>query len=154
MIKNTIQKNTNGFALLYAVIIVSLILSITAGISNIVFKQSMLAGLAFDSQIAFFQADSAVECGMYQLLNTNAGYDPSVGITCGGVDYQLDSADSDTDNWSYATYIVSDTLANTPCASIFIDKTDPAKTIIQGHGFNICNSSNPRHIERILQVTY
>ena len=154
MIKKIPQKNTNGFALLYAVIIVSLILSITAGISNIVFKQSMLAGLAFDSQVAFYQADSAVECGMYQLLNADAGYDPSLPINCGDTIYVLDPADSDTTKWTFATYIANDTLASTPCASIIIDKTDPTKTVIQGHGFNICNTANPRHIERVLQVTY
>ncbi len=60
------KQNKKGFALLFTVLIVSLILSIAIGIANLTLKQAMLSNLVKDSQAAFYQADSAVECGIYQ----------------------------------------------------------------------------------------
>lgn len=154
MKKNNTQKK--GFALLYTVVIVSLILSITAGISNIVFKQSLLANLATDSQIAFYQADNAAECAMYLLNNPKVGFDPAGPMTpfvCSTAQaYVLDTTNSTLPE--FIIYSPADVSIATPCSSITIDQRDPSKTVIEARGFNICNPSNPRHIERVLQVTY
>ena len=154
MKKNNTQKK--GFALLYTVVIVSLILSITAGISNIIFKQSLLANLAADSQIAFYQADNAAECGMYLLNNPNANFDPTGPVTpfvCSATQsYVLDAANSSLPE--FIVYTPADANISTPCSSITIDQSDPSKTVIEAHGFNVCTTTSPRHIERVLQVTY
>lgn len=154
MKKNKTQKK--GFALLYTVVIVSLILSITAGISNIVFKQSLLASLATDSQIAFYQADNAAECAMYLLNNPGAKFDPNGPVTpfvCSSTQsYVLDTVNSSLPG--FIGYTPVDANMSTPCSNITIDQTDPSKTVIEARGFNVCSNTNPRHIERVLQVTY
>jgi Tfp pilus assembly protein PilX len=153
MKKNTLKKQ-KGFALLYTVVIVSLILSITAGISNIVFKQTILSSLATDSQNAFYQADSAVECGMYLLNNANSHFtmtNPIDPFVCGSTQsYTLDHTSSTT----MVLYTTANATSTSPCANIIIDKTDLTKTRIEGDGFNICNTNSPRQIERVLEVTY
>lgn len=155
---NTQHTQKKGFALLYTVVIVSLILSITAGISNIVFKQSLLSNLATDSQIAFYQADNAAECAMYLLNNTNANFDPTGPVTpffCSTTQsYELDAANSSIPGLTIYSPAATTLSSSSPCSSITIDQTDPSKTVIEAHGFNVCNSANPRHIERVLQVTY
>ena len=56
MHKNVIIKQgKKGFALLITVVVVSLILSISLGISNLTFKQTILSNLAKDSQISFYE---------------------------------------------------------------------------------------------------
>ena len=161
MMNTAYIKKQQGFALLYTVVIVSLILSITAGISNVIFKQSLLANLATDSQIAFYQADSAIECGMFLMNNPLSGFDiaavdPDMPMSCGGTqDYVYDASNSSSTRVIYSpSPSDQNTIGTSPCSSLILDVTDPAKTIIEGHGFNICNAANPRHIERVLQVIY
>lgn len=150
------QKN-GGFAMLFTVLIVSLILSISLGISNITLKQTILSSLAKDSQIAFYQADTAVECGMYYDVADTfpLGTDPSsLGtITCGNDDFKIDM------DQSYVDYLVFNQITSSdtpPCSAIVFDKVTNAGTneaIVQGLGYNTCAVS-PRQVQRALQVTY
>lgn len=152
MKKNFPIKNKNGFALLFTVLVVSLILSIAMGISNITFKQGILSNLAKDSQISFYKADAAVECAMYYDLNKNAfpkdTAPVATNISCGNSTFSEDVANSSTN------YLIFSDTVNTaiPCASFSVDKTG-ATTIIKARGYNVCTSS-PRKVERALQVTY
>ncbi len=59
-----LQKN-KGFVILFAVLVSSLILLISAGIFNIVKKEVVLSSAARESQRAFYTADSALECALY-----------------------------------------------------------------------------------------
>ncbi len=58
-------KNKSGFAMLYAVLVSSLLLSIGISIFNISIKELNIATSERDSQISFYAADSAIECAMY-----------------------------------------------------------------------------------------
>lgn len=64
MKKKSKQKNM-GFVILFAMLISSLILLITAGIFNVVQKEITLSSAARESQRAFYAADSALECALY-----------------------------------------------------------------------------------------
>ncbi len=59
------KKNNSGFVLLFAIIAVSIILTMTMGILTISFKEVALSTSARDSHYAFFAADTGVECGLY-----------------------------------------------------------------------------------------
>ena len=54
-----------GFALLIAVIIMSLMLSFGLAIGSLSYKQQVLVSGAIASQYAFYAADGALECGLY-----------------------------------------------------------------------------------------
>src|SRR5688572_20777703 len=80
-----IQKSLSekkGFALLFTVLIVTLLLSVSLGISNMTFKQTILSNLAKDSLVAFYDADGALDCGLYydigrDIFPENAPFGPT-----------------------------------------------------------------------------
>jgi hypothetical protein len=154
---NMFSKNQTGFAMLFTVLIVSLILSIAIGISNLSFKQTVLSSLAKDSQISFYEADTAIECGLYYdtaLLSFPLGTNDTTvlaNISCGNNTFSYDNTQSYTDYIVYKQ-VVSD--ATKPCSTLLFDKsTNPGKSIVQGRGYNICTSS-VRQVERALEVRY
>lgn len=156
--KYLLTQKKKGFAMLFTVLIVSLILSIAIGISNLTLKQTILSSLAKDSQISFYQADTAVECGMYYdaadafPLGTTPGA-VSGPIVCGESQFLIDLSQSDTD---YLVFLQSLSDQSQPCSSIVFDKktlASSSETIVQGRGYNVC-STNPRQVQRALEVRY
>jgi hypothetical protein len=162
--KNIFKKNRNkGYAILFAVIIVSAISVITAGLTNTAYKQLVLSSLAEDSQAAFYQADTAGDCALYSSfveLNEN---DPNVVFTSGG-EWTCGGADLDVTMLSNGGYTISpqDEDSNSPCFRIDVVKTDttdvngnPAtENTISARGYNICDISNTRTVEREIQIVY
>jgi hypothetical protein len=59
------HKSQQGFALLIAVIFMSVMLGFALTIGALGYKQSVLAGAAVNSQYAFYAADAALECALY-----------------------------------------------------------------------------------------
>lgn len=59
-----LQKK-RGFALLIAVIFMSVMLSFGLALGSISYKQQVLASDAVESQYAFYAADAALECALY-----------------------------------------------------------------------------------------
>ena len=55
------MKN-KGFTLLLSLLVISVILSVGLGVSNIMIKELKLSGLGRESQVAFYAADAGVEC--------------------------------------------------------------------------------------------
>ena len=147
-----------GFAMLFTVLIVSIILSIAIGISNVTFKQNLLSSIAKDSQIAFFAADSGIECGLvndfaYATLYAR-GIGPSEltvgGILCGDMSFTLDSSES---GMNYLVFKEDVTDGKQPCRTIVFDKTDPVVNKVQSRGYSVCDNT-PRQVERALEVKY
>jgi len=58
-----------GFTLLYAMIISSLVLATTLSIVNVAIKQKNISGLSQESQVAFYAANSGLECALYWALH-------------------------------------------------------------------------------------
>lgn len=54
-----------GVALLFSVLLTSVLLLVAFGISNIAYKELLFSIEARDSDLAFFAADTGAECGMY-----------------------------------------------------------------------------------------
>ncbi|MCI0619669.1 LamG domain-containing protein [Candidatus Wolfebacteria bacterium] len=61
--RNSIRED--GFALLFAVLTASLVLSIGLTIFNITLKEFILSSQIRDSQFAFYSADTGLECTLY-----------------------------------------------------------------------------------------
>lgn len=148
-------KKEQGFAMLFTVLVISLILSIALGISNLTFKQTILSNLAKDSQISFYEADAAVECAMYYDITMQAfttPVDPGLFSTlmCGDDIFTAQPGESATD---YIVFRQDAAAPNLPCASFSIDKRSVPQTIVQARGYNVCGDS-PRKVERALDVRY
>ncbi len=65
-------KPTAGFAMLFAVLASSLLVSIGISIFNISLKQLMIATSERDSQTAYYASDSAQECALYWDIKVGA----------------------------------------------------------------------------------
>jgi len=153
------NKNQKGYAILFTVVIVSAISVITAGISNAAYKQLILSSLAKDSQSAFYQADTAGDCALYadrvEAVKTPPNIFTTRTFTCGGA--SLIVGNISTNGYTiYPTSTVSSSLA--PCFRIDVikDITTPPiiKTTIQAKGYNICNKTNLRTVEREIEINY
>jgi hypothetical protein len=146
----------NGFALVFTVLIVSLILTLAMTIADISYRQALLSNLAKDSQVAFYQADAALECGMYfdytlNMFPRSTDGDPVTPpdtITCGDQTLRYD----DSSSGEKYVYTPQKNVSG-PCFTITFDKNDPYKKVVTGDGFNIC-AVNDRQVERTLSLTY
>ena len=94
------KEKSGGFTLFVAVLVSSLLLAVGFSIGNIVLKQLTIAGGGGGSLVAFYAADSAVECATYwdrkkadgttwslgpfsTSTLADGGFDPSTGLQCG-----------------------------------------------------------------------
>jgi hypothetical protein len=153
------KNNQKGYAILFTVIIISTVSAIVIGISNTTYKQLILSSVAKDSHLAFFQSDMATECALYadnqlDMLIPPGNWDCGIKIdgtgntlvmnapaTSGGVIYySLDPLDPSTTN---------------PCFSIEVDRViSNFNTTVRAKGYNICNASSLRKVEREINVSY
>ncbi len=60
-----ITHTQRGFALLIAVIFMSVMLSFGLALGSLAYKQAVLASSAVESQYAFYAADAGLECALY-----------------------------------------------------------------------------------------
>lgn len=70
------SRPQRGFTLLIAIILASVALAIGLALANIAYRQVLLASAARNSHVAFYRADSAMECALYydqQFAAFNAG---------------------------------------------------------------------------------
>ncbi len=174
------KNSQKGFTILVAVVTAGILLIIAMSIGGIALKEQMLSIANKDSQIAFYAADSGVECAMYWDQSANGGgkfvwangadggnnLEP---ISCNGRDisYSLDTG-SNQENYSY-TFLVPGIpvgiVSNnqTTCAVVKILKNigdinlgqDQTRmyTTIQSYGYNTCAASLSR-LERGITTNY
>ena len=153
-----IMGNKNGFALLFTVLIISVIATVAFGLASIIYKQKLLTSVAIDSGKAFYMADSGMECSLYALSQVSTQATP---IVC------LDPAPTSTMGLLSLTqnngplvpnsqYIDSSRIGNgNACFSIepLFDSTT-AFVSAKVRGYSTCDTNSPRHLERTLQVFF
>lgn len=152
------KKDKNGYALLFSILIISAISVVTAGLVNTIYKQLVLSLLSKDSSTAFYQADSAIDCAMYAdfYLLPQKYFLNEPEITCGGVRLIVEKGDYD----SYKLLPANET-SESPCFRINVNKkeskTTPGEFVtveMSARGYNICDVSNPRAVEREVLVKF
>ncbi|MGB4076230.1 MAG: hypothetical protein WBK28_00810 [Minisyncoccia bacterium] len=154
------MKPHRGFTLLIAVILASVSLSIGLALLDIAYKQVILASAARQSQVAFYAADTAMECALYNDQIGNAfAYSIPTGtnnITCNGhaIPVTFTSPSSGTRTRTFFVPCSPPAGATTELARVTIYKESNAATGIYVEGYNVCASSDTRRIERGLKVTY
>ena len=152
--KNENLKFKKGFTLLLSILVVSVILSVSLGIFDIMTKELKLSGLGRESQIAFYAADAGIECFFYWEIkhpdladSAFAYYDtnPPV-INCAGSSFSI-LAQS---NGPYGPYNLN--LSNNSCAKIKVTKSG-LTTTVESRGYNTaCDSTSPFKVERAIQM--
>ncbi len=167
-----------GIAIFIAVVTVSALMLIALAISDIAYKEQIISASGRDSRIAFFAADSGVECALFHDLKGGSdslftfakpGGIAQVGtISCG--ELSLESHVSNSSSQTITTFYFN--ISETPkaCTIVRVVKADAGggvfSTLIESRGYNnICKIESPtppnplinegdRNLERSIQVTY
>jgi Tfp pilus assembly protein PilX len=156
-------RRNNGFTLLLASLLAGLLLIIGLGIFNIVVKELSLTSSAKDSESAFYSADSGIECVLYwdtkigNTFATSSVSDPPIPpINCAGEDISATWVISGaTPNRAITTFDLDFPEGGTQCVIVTVSKTNSgADTTVLSRGYNTCDVTNPRRVERGIQVSY
>jgi len=158
------QNTQKGFTLFIAVLIGSLMLAIGFSIFNLTFKELLLTASARESQIAFYAADTGLECALYHDQKESAfipGESATVSCSSLGAVPFLGSSSNAIWTWNFE-------VSSSVCAKVEVKKVsgigqDP-KTTIKSFGYNTScdflqddsseDATNAKRTERGLQVTY
>jgi len=158
-IKNPKLRNTRGFTLLLASLVVAIVLAVGASIFEIAQKELTLSSIGRDSQFAFYAADTAAECALYWDVRFKyfATTPPTPTFTCDG---QTITATGYSVTYPYTVTFQFE--PNGYCAEVAVEKTvvgDPGfiRTFIRADGFSTdCAgvSTNPRTLQRSVELRY
>ncbi len=142
------KNKSSGYALLFTMVIVTVIMVIATGIYSSISKQLVLSSTARDSQIAFYEADTAGECMLYasQVKTLLLLYTTSPRFTCGGVNL-------DITNPSIGIYEMNpDPTTKGPAFKIEVDEST-IPSVAKAYGYNLWQDSK-RKVERGIEITY
>ena len=167
-----IKNKKNGFALIVAVIFMSVMLSFGLALSSLGYKQAVLASSALESQYAFYAADGGLECALYADQQQNLfAYTSNMSATapvmnCDGIAPYSASVQSHTaSSWTILERLSIDAGTSRPhCADITIIKPNPSPTststtYIYSQGYDVsCDTvASPglgRYVTRALGIRY
>lgn len=163
-----------GVTLLVAVILSSVVLSVAMALLDVAYKQQLLASTAKQSQYAFYNADSAMECALYWDQQVSAfdytPLSPTPSITCNGGVAVVNQNPVPTTVAGVGPLggLLRKTTFDISCngsgvrGSVTVFKSDGTSvcTLSGSHtcifvtGYSSCNTSDPRRIERGLKVLF
>ena len=177
------HHHKTGFTLLFASLIVSLLLAVGLAILNITLQQILLSSAAKESQYAFYNADTGLECAIYAdkvgkgfaTSSTEVGghiTQPS-DISCQIVPntpaeiksfdgpYQNTDGNTETDFemiWQSLGQCPNtngmDKLVKIQAIKIVDPNSGDVTTNILARGYNSCDPNNNRRLERGFGITY
>ncbi len=149
-------KKNKGFALLFAVMISSIILAIALGVATISYKEVKFSTSAKDTNDAFFAADTGAECALYydRIDPANNAFDPlfSGPMNCNGLSITLGGSDP---TWNFIVSQLGDNKNG--CAIVSVNKSDPNSTSIVSKGYNNGGSNciaTENTVEREIDLNY
>jgi len=157
-------QKKRGFALLIAVIFMSVMLSFGLALGSLSYKQQILASSAIQSQYAFYAADAGLECALYADQQQNLfAYPPSAppsapSMTCDG-----SAPVSASFSYTPSQFVVLNRVSldsNKRCADVTVYKPSGAgTTYIFSQGYDVpCSTvsapSGARFVARGLNVRY
>lgn len=170
-----IRHENKGVVLLITMVIITMILTLGAGMVNIAAKEITLSSIGKASQEAFYAADTGIECILYwelQLVDSfmfatssDSSIAAPVGDFCAGQDM---SPPTSFTAWSVTadavsattTFLISawsedfDTLdASNPCTEVVIYKSG-LTTDVLSTGYNTCDLSSGRRVSRAVHINY
>lgn len=168
--KRVFKKNQKGYAILFTLVIVSAVSVITAGLTNTIYKQMILSSLTKDSQAAFYQADTASDCALYADMieykkSSSVPKESSIfdsnSWTCGGLDLTIVPLTGGILNGYDLNPPDEYESSSDPCFRISVLKetigTEPdtiVKNTVTAKGYNICDKTNLRTVERAIKIEY
>ena len=155
-----------GFTLLFAVLIAGVLLSVALAIFSQMYKSLLLSSASKESLAAFYAADSGIECALYwdlkhePLTSFSDSIFPNLNNPSGVVNTDIKcNGQNFTNGWTPGgtnpittefNLLFTDTGG---CTKVKVSKGETSTTI-ESRGYNICDASSPRKLERAVRVTY
>lgn len=152
-----VKRNPRGFALLVAIILTSVLLSVGLALLDIAYKQILLATTAKQSELAFYSSDTILECALYwdQQFNAFSYAAPAASITCGGqVIVLLSPPNTSVVDGNVRTTTLTIPTASGSSGTVTILKGSGGGTTVYATGYNSGNASDPNRTERGLKAVY
>lgn len=152
------QTRQAGFTLFIAMTVTATLLVIATGIVSLSYKQSLISSYGRSSQYAFYAADTGMECALYWDINNPSGQ--SAFATSTGSVIECNKDDSNSDNeWvvggsSVSTINRINFLPDPFCAIVTVTKNDDGTTQIDSRGYNTCDGTDARRVERAVRARY
>ncbi|KKQ76891.1 MAG: hypothetical protein A3A96_04485 [Candidatus Zambryskibacteria bacterium RIFCSPLOWO2_01_FULL_39_39] len=171
-VKSKKFERNKGMTLFIAVTIMAILLVISYAVVNIAIKGSQFATSGRDSQFAFYAADSGIECALYwdSKFDSFATSTSGSPISCGGSSLVANDTISgtttltriggggDANQTSFFGFVMNQGSNSVPhCAIVTVRKYYVGArlwTYIKSRGYNTCDVSNPRRLERGIEVSY
>ena len=152
-----IHNRESGITLLIAIIITGTLLLVATTIINTTLKQQSLSSAGSQSQYAFYAADTGVECAIYWDVKDSQGYSAFSTSTNSTIECNKDAQNPSNQFVVGASPVSTFTMHFLPdpyCAVVTVTKNPDNTTVINSLGYNTCDTSNPRRVERAIQVSY
>ncbi|RJQ30690.1 hypothetical protein C4572_03855 [Candidatus Parcubacteria bacterium] len=170
--KLKLKTRKRGFTLLLSLLVVSVVLTVSLGVFEIMTKEIKLSGVGRESQISFYAADAGIECfyfwevkhpGLTQSAFALGGENNINSVVCGQKKDGSGNNVSGVSNQKFdgdKTSSFSLTLGegdNIRCANVEVSKEDKGRyieTAVKSRGYNTsCDSNSPRKVERAIRMT-
>ncbi len=170
--KNIFQ-NKKGFSTFIAVIIAGSLTLVAFTVSKIVTRSIEFANTGRNSQEAFFAADAGIECAIYwdtkEDVSKFATSTSGAPITCAGVSMSSGTISGtstafriggggDANRTSTFGFVLNQGInPSNACVIVLVTKYYVGTTLmtkVSSYGYNNCDTSDKRRVERGLEVTY
>ena len=140
-----------GITLFIAIVITGTLLLIATGMVNLAVRQSLISGSGRDSQMAFYAADTGMECALFWDVKNPTGqsaFATSTGsqISCNGQNMVVGGTSQSVFAFNFSP--------DPYCASVTVTKSPSGATTIESKGYNTCDLANPRRVERAVRASY
>lgn len=151
--KKANNRNSAGFALFYAVVVVAVITSLGAVLSSLIVREANLSATSRESSLAYYSADAGLECAQYWDLQEDSfprTSTSSFSIKCAG-DNPPVSASSSGSTYQYDFQIDNNNI----CSDVTVKKFEDGGrkiTQIESIGSDECGAST--RVQRALRTTY
>lgn len=152
------HTRTRGFTLFLSMVITATLLLIVTGAVSIAVRNAIITNAARESQIAFYAADTAMECALYWDVHNPSGQ--TAFNTSTATEINCNYTPSNVANHWFVGGALTSTVGpmtfypnSSACATATVRKSGPV-TIIEAKGYNTCDTSNPRRVERAVRATY
>ena len=152
------MKTKKGFTLFIAIVTSGALLLISTGIIGLAVKQSFISNAGRESQLAFYAADTGMECALFWDVKNPSG-ESAFATSTGSTIYCNKDESNQGNEWvvggNSISTINSITFFPEPyCTKVVVTKSDDGTTKIESLGYNSCDLTNPRRVERAVRASY
>jgi len=140
-------------------VVMGVLLLIATGIVNLSVKQSLISNSGRESQLAFYAADTGMECALFwDVKNPSAEQSAFATTTTSVINCNKDAFNTGNE-WTVGGASVSvlpviTFLPEPYCAKVTVTKNANGTTLVESLGYNTCDSSSGRRVERAVRATY